>query len=92
MMQILLVAPALLTVAYGQGVIVSAQGASGSPASLAMQVKLSDTSDANIIRQSEVAGNIVNECGRTLLAGNSTYSLTSQHILWESSSQVIECY
>jgi hypothetical protein len=32
-----------------------------------------NANDANIIRQSEIAGNIVNECGRTLLAGNSTY-------------------
>jgi len=56
-----------------QGVILSAQGTKGSPASLALQVNTADASDANIIKQSEVSANIVNECGRTLLAGNSMY-------------------
>ncbi|KAH8204567.1 hypothetical protein TruAng_001196 [Truncatella angustata] len=63
-----LVAPALLAVACAQGVILSGQGAKG-PASLPLQVDLSK-SDANIINVNEITTNVVNECGRTLLAGN----------------------
>ncbi|KAF4620194.1 hypothetical protein G7Y89_g14627 [Cudoniella acicularis] len=67
--QMLLIAPTLLAIAHAQGVILSAQGTSGSPASLALQVKTAQ-SDANIINQNEINTNVVNECGRTLLAGN----------------------
>ncbi|KUJ21439.1 uncharacterized protein LY89DRAFT_577416 [Mollisia scopiformis] len=67
--QLLCVAPALLAVAYSQGVILSAQGTKGSVASLPLQVSLTQ-SDANIINSQEIAENAVNECGRTLLAGN----------------------
>lgn len=69
-LQIVLFIPTLLAVISAQGVILSAQGTKGSPASLALQVNTSDASDANIIKVSEVSANIVNECGRTLLAGN----------------------
>ncbi|RDW84609.1 hypothetical protein BP6252_02199 [Coleophoma cylindrospora] len=69
LVQILLVAPAVFAVARGQGLIVQAQGTAGSPASLGLQVKLGQ-SDANIINTAEITSNVVNECGRTLLAGN----------------------
>ncbi|KAH8665146.1 hypothetical protein BGZ60DRAFT_378823 [Tricladium varicosporioides] len=67
--QLLLITPYLLVVAYGQGVIISAQGTKGSPASLPLQVDLTKA-DANIINAQELNQNVVNECGRTLLAGN----------------------
>ncbi|EFX04911.1 gas1-like protein [Grosmannia clavigera kw1407] len=60
---------AAVPLAYGQGVIQSAQGAKGSPASLGLQVKTGGT-DANIINSKEIVSNVVNECGRTLLGGN----------------------
>ncbi|TVY25175.1 hypothetical protein LHYA1_G006037 [Lachnellula hyalina] len=59
----------LLALVHAQGVILSAQGSSGSPASLPLQVLLNQA-DANVINQAEIAGNVVNECGRTLLSGN----------------------
>lgn len=59
----------MLAVAHGQRVIISAQGSKGSPASLGLQVDPTQ-SDANIINQTEISDNVVNECGRTLLAGN----------------------
>jgi hypothetical protein len=67
--QILFLAPSILSVAYGQGVVLSAQGTKGSPASLGLQVQ-TNVSDANIINANEIATNVVNECGRTLLGGN----------------------
>jgi hypothetical protein len=60
---------ALISAVSAQGVIQSAQGTKGSPASLPLQVDLS-AADANIINPAEIAQNVVNECGRTLLAGN----------------------
>ncbi|KAK6222354.1 hypothetical protein LQW54_001054 [Pestalotiopsis sp. IQ-011] len=63
-----LVAPALLAVAHAQGVIQQAQGEAG-PASLPLQVDLTKA-DANVINTAEITSNVVNECGRTLLAGN----------------------
>lgn len=59
----------LLALVHAQGVILSAQGTAGSPASLPLQVLLNQA-DANVINQGEIAGNVVNECGRTLLSGN----------------------
>ncbi|KAI0847197.1 hypothetical protein F5Y00DRAFT_122751 [Daldinia vernicosa] len=61
---------AILAVAHGQGVIIKAQGTKGSPASLGLQVNANDTSDANFISQTEIVTNLVNQCGRTLQAGN----------------------
>lgn len=67
--QLFLIAPYILAVAHSQGVIISAQGTKGSPASLPLQVDLTKA-DANIINAQELNQNVVNECGRTLLAGN----------------------
>ncbi|KAF8853652.1 hypothetical protein BDZ45DRAFT_657732 [Acephala macrosclerotiorum] len=67
--RILSIAPALLAVASAQGVILSAQGTKGSVASLGLQVQTTGN-DANIINLQEINDNVVNECGRTLLAGN----------------------
>lgn len=67
--QILLIAPTLLSTIHAQGVLLSAQGTKGTPASLGLQVQ-PNTNDANIIRVSEISSNVVNECGRTLLNGN----------------------
>ncbi|KAI9642233.1 hypothetical protein NHQ30_009035 [Ciborinia camelliae] len=67
--QMLLIAPTLLATIHAQGVLLSAQGTKGSPASLALQVQV-NTNDANIINAAEITSNIVNECGRTLLNGN----------------------
>jgi len=69
LIRIFCVAPAILALVHGQGVITSAQGTAGSPASLPLQV-ITTQSDANIIRASEISANVVNECGRTLLNGN----------------------
>jgi hypothetical protein len=69
LIQIIFIAPAMLAVAHSQGVLISAQGSKGSPASLGLQVDTTQ-SDANIISQNEISTNVVNECGRTLLAGN----------------------
>ncbi|KAK8098962.1 uncharacterized protein PG998_012203 [Apiospora kogelbergensis] len=63
-----LLASALAAIVHGQGVIVKAQGAKG-PASVGLLVDLTKP-DANIINQKEIVDNVVNECGRTLLAGN----------------------
>jgi hypothetical protein len=59
----------LLALCNAQGVITSAQGTKSSPASLPLRVDLTQ-SDANIINATELSANAVNECGRTLLAGN----------------------
>jgi hypothetical protein len=67
--QILYAASAILAVANGQGVLLSAQGTKGTPASPGLQVDPTQT-DANIINEAEINANVVNECGRTLLAGN----------------------
>jgi len=69
LIRLLSLAPALLAAVHAQGVIQSAQGTKGSPASLPLQVDLL-AADANVINPSEIAQNVVNECGRTLLAGN----------------------
>jgi len=67
--KLLLLAPALLALTQAQGVIIKAQGTKGSNTGVGLQVSQNAT-DANIIRTSEIVQNIVNECGRTLLAGN----------------------
>lgn len=66
--QIFLLAPAVFSVVYAQGNIVSAQGTKGSPASLPLSLK--GDGDANIINADEITENVTNECGRTLLSGN----------------------
>ncbi|CAJ2509626.1 Uu.00g146520.m01.CDS01 [Anthostomella pinea] len=63
-------ASAILAVAHGQGVLLQAQGSNNAPASLGLQVNSNDTSDANFISTAEITANVVNECGRTLQAGN----------------------
>jgi Egh16-like virulence factor len=67
--QILCTASAFVALANGQGVLLSAQGTKGTPPSLGLQVDPTQT-DANIINAAEINANVVNECGRTLLAGN----------------------
>lgn len=59
---------AMLAVANSQGVILKAVGDKGTSAGL--QVNPNDPADANFISQSEVVANVVNECGRTMAAGN----------------------
>ncbi|TGJ81718.1 hypothetical protein E0Z10_g7053 [Xylaria hypoxylon] len=71
---------ALLALANAHGVILGAQGLSGSPASVGFKVNdllpRNCTSispcqqDTTIIRDAEISANIVNECGRTELDGN----------------------
>lgn len=68
LLRILYLAPAILAVVNGQGVIISAKGSSG-PNSLGFQVDTTQ-SDANLINDNEISTNVVNECGRTLLGGN----------------------
>jgi len=73
-------AAALLSLANAHGVILSAQGIAGSPASVGFQVNdaiaRNCTSispcqqDTTIIRDAEIKANVVNECGRTELTGN----------------------
>ncbi|KAI0433525.1 hypothetical protein F5Y09DRAFT_63500 [Xylaria sp. FL1042] len=65
-----IVASALLAVAHGQNVLLAAKGAKGSPTSLSLQVDASNPDDANFISDLEITTNVVNECGRTLQAGN----------------------
>ncbi|TGO49918.1 hypothetical protein BCON_0196g00140 [Botryotinia convoluta] len=67
--QLLLLTSSLLVSVHAQGVLLSAQGTKGSPASLPLQVIL-NANDANIINPTEISSNVVNECGRTLLNGN----------------------
>ncbi|KAI1854865.1 hypothetical protein JX265_002504 [Neoarthrinium moseri] len=62
-----LAVPAFLALAHAQAVIVSAKGDKGT--SLPLQVDTTK-SDANVINTQEITDNVVNECGRTLLAGN----------------------
>lgn len=71
---------ALLSLANAHGVIINAQGESGSPASVGFQVDNAIArnctgispcqQDTTIIRDAEIAANVVNECGRTELTGN----------------------
>jgi len=71
---------ALLATASAHGVLLNAQGIKGSPASVAFQVQQNlprnctaispCQQDTTIIRDAEIAANVVNECGRTELAGN----------------------
>ncbi|KAI0025422.1 hypothetical protein F4780DRAFT_329258 [Xylariomycetidae sp. FL0641] len=63
-----LVASLLLALANGQGVIQSAKGDQGE--SKGFQVNLNDDNDANIISDTEISANVVNECGRTIAKGN----------------------
>ncbi|KAI0845442.1 hypothetical protein F5Y00DRAFT_265538 [Daldinia vernicosa] len=70
----------LLAVAQAHGVILGAQGIQGSPESVGFKVEpelaRNCTSispcqqDTTIIRDAEIAANVVNECGRTELSGN----------------------
>ncbi|PSS17109.1 hypothetical protein M430DRAFT_141894 [Amorphotheca resinae ATCC 22711] len=70
----------LVALAKAHGVILAAQGLPGSPASVGFQVDAALArnctgispcqQDTTIIRDSEIAANIVNECGRTELTGN----------------------
>ncbi|KAI0105838.1 hypothetical protein F4814DRAFT_76568 [Daldinia grandis] len=70
----------LLAVAQAHGVILGAQGIKGSPESVGFKVEpelaRNCTSispcqqDTTIIRDAEIAANVVNECGRTEIAGN----------------------
>ncbi|KAI0829558.1 hypothetical protein F5Y06DRAFT_282658 [Hypoxylon sp. FL0890] len=70
----------LLALAQAHGVILNAQGIDGSPASVGFKVEpdlaRNCTSispcqqDTTIIRDAEIAANVVNECGRTELSGN----------------------
>jgi len=69
LLRLLCIAPALVAVAHAQGVIQSAVGSKGSVVGQPFQVDLTK-SDANIINATEISDNAVNECGRTLLAGN----------------------
>ncbi|KAJ2978751.1 hypothetical protein NUW58_g7395 [Xylaria curta] len=76
----LLSVSALLALANAHGVILGAQGLSGSPPSVGFKVhdalprnctSISPCQqDSTIIRDAEITANIVNECGRTQLDGN----------------------
>ncbi|KAI1152305.1 hypothetical protein F4825DRAFT_461943 [Nemania diffusa] len=71
---------ALVAVTNAHGVILGAQGISGSPASVGFKVNSeiprNCTSispcqqDTTIIRDAEISANVVNECGRTEIDGN----------------------
>ncbi|RFU27777.1 hypothetical protein B7463_g8556, partial [Scytalidium lignicola] len=71
---------ALLSLCNAHAVILAAQGELGSPASIGFQVDPAIArncttispcqQDTTIIRDSEIASNVVNECGRTELTGN----------------------
>ncbi|KAI0440668.1 GEgh16 protein [Xylaria telfairii] len=65
-----IVTSALLAIAHGQAVLLAARGAKGSAISRGLQVDSSASDDANFISDVEISTNVVNECGRTLLAGN----------------------
>ncbi|KAI1273794.1 hypothetical protein F5Y07DRAFT_391040 [Xylaria sp. FL0933] len=65
-----IVTSTLLAVAHGQNVLLAAKGAKNSPTSLSLQVDASNPKDANFISDLEISTNVVNECGRTLQAGN----------------------
>ncbi|KAI1371864.1 hypothetical protein F4677DRAFT_434362 [Hypoxylon crocopeplum] len=70
----------LVVLAQAHGVILNAQGLDGSPASVGFKVEpelarnctaISPCQqDTTIIRDAEIAANVVNECGRTELSGN----------------------
>ncbi|KAI1100829.1 hypothetical protein F4804DRAFT_32907 [Jackrogersella minutella] len=70
----------LLALTQAHGVLLNAQGIAGSPASVGFKVEKdlarNCTSispcqqDTTIIRDAEIAANVVNECGRTELSGN----------------------
>lgn len=71
---------ALLALANAHGVLLAAQGIKGSPTSVGFkvnsQIPRNCTSispcqqDTTIIRDAEIAANVVNECGRTEIDGN----------------------
>ncbi|KAH7025132.1 uncharacterized protein B0I36DRAFT_376812 [Microdochium trichocladiopsis] len=58
----------IVALVNGQAIIQKAVGDKGQSKSLL--VNAADPKDANLIKQQEIVTNIVNECGRTLLAGN----------------------
>ncbi|KAI4859988.1 hypothetical protein F4820DRAFT_453344 [Hypoxylon rubiginosum] len=70
----------VLAVAQAHGVVIAVQGIDGSPQGVGFKVEAelarNCTSispcqqDTTIIRDAEIAANVVNECGRTELAGN----------------------
>lgn len=62
------VASALLALVHAQGRITAVKG--DSVTGLGLQVSQDDASDANFMSDAEIGANVVNECGRTLLAGN----------------------
>ncbi|GKT46603.1 uncharacterized protein ColSpa_06784 [Colletotrichum spaethianum] len=76
----IVIASAVLAVAHGHGVILNAQGDAGSPASIGFKVDPNVArncttinpcqQDSTLIRDAEINANIVNECGRTEIAGN----------------------
>ncbi|KAK1634251.1 hypothetical protein BDP81DRAFT_324910 [Colletotrichum phormii] len=76
----ILIGSAFLAVAHGHAAILGAQGDAGSPASVGFLVDPNIArncttinpcqQDATIIRDKEINSNIVNECGRTEIAGN----------------------
>lgn len=82
---------ALFAMAHGHGVILGAQGNSGSPLSIGFQV--SDAiarncttinpcqMDTTIIRDAEIDANVVNKCGRTELAGNIDIGANTENAL-----------
>ncbi|EFQ26172.1 GEgh16 protein [Colletotrichum graminicola] len=74
-----LIASAMLAMANAQGVIIKAQGPSG-PAGAGLLVDPTKA-DANIINLQEITQNVVNECGRTILAGNIDIGETTENQL-----------
>ncbi|CZR57072.1 related to gEgh 16 protein [Phialocephala subalpina] len=80
MLSSILYSAALLSLVNAHGQILNAQGIAGSPASVGFQVDPNlprncttispCQQDATLIRDAEIAANIVNECGRTELTGN----------------------
>ncbi|KAK3313070.1 hypothetical protein B0H66DRAFT_385205 [Apodospora peruviana] len=84
---------AIFSLAQAHGVILAAQGESGSPPSVGFQVSDSIARncttispcqlDATIIRDAEIDANIVNKCGRTQLAGNIDIGENTENALAE---------
>ncbi|KAK0749796.1 hypothetical protein B0T18DRAFT_320985 [Schizothecium vesticola] len=82
---------ALFALAHGHGVILGAQGLSGSPLSVGFQVNDAIARncttinpcqmDTTIIRDAEIAANVVNKCGRTELAGNIDIGANTENAL-----------
>lgn len=82
---------ALFAMAHGHGVILGAQGNSGSPLSIGFQVNDAIARncttinpcqmDTTIIRDAEIDANVVNKCGRTELAGNIDIGANTENAL-----------